>query len=366
MRWSPSNYTPAQGHALATTLSSVPKSVVTSWGSVYIDRHVRWSGACAPRRLQRRSPRPVARPAAVVGRARAHLGDVRHRGRPVPARRRTVRLGPPSDDPQRAQPDPQLRPRRTRHAREPAGRRRVHRRRRRVPVLSRGQGDAGADRLHRGVRPARLPDAHRPALPSPHGPVLRPVGRADPLLPPRPGHRESPVSSLVFVSVGTDHHPFDRLIQWIAAWLPEGVQCVVQHGTSAPTRRAEGVAYLDHGALTSLLDEAAVVVCHGGTTTNTERRRNGRPPFVLPRSPALGEHVDDHQLRFCARMETKGLISTAADEEAFHALLDRTLESPDDYADDTQNNDDTETDTRNGDHDARQHARKARATPVRY
>lgn len=139
------------------------------------------------------------------------------------------------------------------------------------------------------------------------------------------------MSSLVFVSVGTDHHPFDRLVQWVDAWLPEGVKCVVQHGTSAPPLHAEGVAYLDHGALNSLLDEAAVVICHGGPTTITESRRHGRRPIVVPRSPALGEHVDDHQQRFCARMEAKGLISMAADEDAFRSLLDHALDAPDDF-----------------------------------
>ena len=139
------------------------------------------------------------------------------------------------------------------------------------------------------------------------------------------------MSALVFVSVGTDHHPFDRLVRWVDAWLPEGVQCVVQHGTSAPPRRAEGVDYLDHGALTSLLDEAAVVVCHGGPTTITESRRHGRRPIVVPRSPGLGEHVDDHQQRFCARMEAKGLISRIDDEDAFRALMDRALADPGEF-----------------------------------
>jgi UDP-N-acetylglucosamine transferase subunit ALG13 len=139
------------------------------------------------------------------------------------------------------------------------------------------------------------------------------------------------VSSLVFVSVGTDHHPFDRLIQWVDKWLPDGVQCVVQHGTSTPPTKAEGVPYLDHGALTDLLDEAAVVVCHGGPTTITESRRHGRRPIVVPRDPTRGEHVDDHQQRFCARMATKGLISTAKDEKTFKELLNRALETPADF-----------------------------------
>lgn len=140
------------------------------------------------------------------------------------------------------------------------------------------------------------------------------------------------MSALVFVSVGTDHHPFDRLIGWVDAWLPDGVQCVVQYGTSAPPLRAEGVAYLSHGALTGLLEEAAVVVCHGGPATITESRRHGRRPIVVPRSPDLGEHVDDHQQRFCARMEAKGLISRTDDEDAFRALMDRALAEPDEFA----------------------------------
>lgn len=143
---------------------------------------------------------------------------------------------------------------------------------------------------------------------------------------------------LVFVSVGTDHHPFDRLIGWVDTWLPDGVRCVVQHGTSAPPRRAEGVPYLDHGELVALLEEAVVVACHGGPTTITESRRHGRRPIVVPRSPGLGEHVDDHQERFCARMAAKGLISAAADEKAFRALLDRAVAAPEEFAVDARGN----------------------------
>lgn len=143
---------------------------------------------------------------------------------------------------------------------------------------------------------------------------------------------------LVVATVGTDHHPFDRLVGWVDAWLPEGVRCVVQHGTSAPPRRAAGVPYLDHGELVALLEEAVVVVCHGGPTTITESRRHGRRPIVVPRSAGLGEHVDDHQERFCARMAAKGLISAATDENEFRGLLDRALKSPEEFVVDARGN----------------------------
>jgi UDP-N-acetylglucosamine transferase subunit ALG13 len=153
---------------------------------------------------------------------------------------------------------------------------------------------------------------------------------------------------LVFVSVGTDHHPFDRLVGWVDAWLPDDVRCVVQYGTSAPPRRAEGVAYLAHGELAALLEEAVAVVCHGGPTTITESRRHGRRPIVVPRSPRLGEHVDEHQERFCARMAVKGLISAAEDEQELRGLLDRALRTPEQFVVDSRGSDVAESVARFG------------------
>ena len=59
--------------------------------------------------------------------------------------------------------------------------------------------------------------------------------------PRRAGHREPSLSPLVFVSVGTDHHPFDRLIGWVDAWLPDDVPVrrAARHlGAAAPRPRA--------------------------------------------------------------------------------------------------------------------------------
>lgn len=117
---------------------------------------------------------------------------------------------------------------------------------------------------------------------------------------------------LVLVLVGTDHHPFDRLIGWVDQWLAArrgaAVDCIVQHGTSRPSRGGRSRPYLDHDHLDSLMSQAAVVVCHGGPSTITEARRHGHLPLVVPRSPAHGEHVDDHQQRFCRWIAEKGLV----------------------------------------------------------
>ncbi|MGH3659367.1 MAG: glycosyltransferase, partial [Micromonosporaceae bacterium] len=56
---------------------------------------------------------------------------------------------------------------------------------------------------------------------------------------------------LVLVTVGTDHHPFDRLVGWADQWAADRghVRVLVQHGATAPPRHATGHDFLDHAQL---------------------------------------------------------------------------------------------------------------------
>ena len=132
--------------------------------------------------------------------------------------------------------------------------------------------------------------------------------------------------------MGTDHHRFDRLIDWVDAWLEGGaaerVDCVVQHGSSRPPRLAGGRALIPHDELQELMDRADVVVCHGGPTTIMEARRRGLTPVVVARSGRLGEHVDDHQELFADRMAQRGLVALAASQAQFQDLLELAVEAP--------------------------------------
>lgn len=136
---------------------------------------------------------------------------------------------------------------------------------------------------------------------------------------------------LVVVTVGTDHHPFARLIVWVDRWLARQggqVDAVVQHGTAPAPRFGRGADYLEHAEFIRLAGSARIVVCHGGPATIAELRRLGHLPVVVPRQPHLGEHVDDHQMRFCARLAAKGMVRVPRDEDEFWKLLDAGLEDP--------------------------------------
>jgi UDP-N-acetylglucosamine transferase subunit ALG13 len=138
------------------------------------------------------------------------------------------------------------------------------------------------------------------------------------------------VSARILVSVGTDHHPFDRVVGWADDWQrthPADV-VVIQHGTSAAPKVAQGAPLLDHDRLLDEMRRADVVVCHGGPATITEARRQGHLPICVPRDPKHGEHVDDHQQRFAHHLARGHLVAVAEDEAAFTRQVTRSVADP--------------------------------------
>ncbi len=133
----------------------------------------------------------------------------------------------------------------------------------------------------------------------------------------------------VFVTVGTDHHPFDRLIDAIDGWMTrrggEEVAVFVQHGTSRPPRVAKGAGYVSHEEMDRRMREASAVVCHGGPGTIFDCLHAGRKPIVVPRRHASGEHVDDHQVRFARYMSGLGFVKLVESEAELGALLEASL-----------------------------------------
>ena len=134
---------------------------------------------------------------------------------------------------------------------------------------------------------------------------------------------------LVLVTVGTDHHPFDRLIGWIDRWSPPAhVRLVVQYGTAVAPRFAECTPFLAPDDFAELLATADAVVCSGGPGAIMEARAAGLRPVVVPRRSSLGEHVDDHQRAFADFMAGRDLITLADDEPTLVAALDAVARAP--------------------------------------
>ncbi|MDW3214185.1 MAG: glycosyltransferase [Ilumatobacteraceae bacterium] len=116
----------------------------------------------------------------------------------------------------------------------------------------------------------------------------------------------------VFVSVGTDHHPFERMLDWAEMLHGQlGLDVLVQRGATPARNNLRSVDYLSQPDLRAELSSTKSVVCHGGPGTIAVAMEHGHRPVVVPRNPSRGEHVDDHQMRYAAELERQGVIDIA-------------------------------------------------------
>jgi UDP-N-acetylglucosamine transferase subunit ALG13 len=117
---------------------------------------------------------------------------------------------------------------------------------------------------------------------------------------------------MIFVTVGTNEAPFDRLLRAIDE-LRIDEELIVQHGSS--TVRPAGafcVESLPLAELTELVCRARVVITHAGVGTILTALANGTRPVVVPRLRCHGEAVDDHQVEFARRLQAE-LITLVED-----------------------------------------------------
>lgn len=126
---------------------------------------------------------------------------------------------------------------------------------------------------------------------------------------------------MIFVTVGTNEAPFDRLVRAVGE-LHLDEEIVVQHGASAV--RPARVACLEAMPFAELVEHvkrARVVVTHGGVGSILVAGANGRRPVVVPRLRRFGEAVDDHQLALARKLEDLGLIVLVDDPSRLGAVL---------------------------------------------
>ena len=136
---------------------------------------------------------------------------------------------------------------------------------------------------------------------------------------------------VVVVAVGTDHHPFDRLVAWVENSVGSHLDAdsvFVQRGSSQAPNLVRSESVIPHADLMALMQSADVVVTHGGPATIRDAQTSGKSPIVVPRDPALGEHVDDHQLRYASRLDSEGYVTACRDEEEFQRALLSAVANP--------------------------------------
>lgn len=136
---------------------------------------------------------------------------------------------------------------------------------------------------------------------------------------------------LVVVSLGTDHHRFDRAVDWIENWLNragDGTELFMQRGTSRAPSQGRSVDVISREEMLDLYRQATVVVTQVGPGTIMDVNSVGKVPIVIPRDPRKGEHVDGHQIEFGRFIAQAGAAVLAETEEDLHAAMTHALADP--------------------------------------
>ena len=107
---------------------------------------------------------------------------------------------------------------------------------------------------------------------------------------------------MIFVTVGTHEQQFNRLIEYIDKMKAEGKiedEVVMQIGYSTyEPQYCKWDKLIPYSQMEKYMNEARIVITHGGPATFIMPLQRGKTPIVVPRQHAFDEHVNDHQVEF--------------------------------------------------------------------
>ena len=110
---------------------------------------------------------------------------------------------------------------------------------------------------------------------------------------------------MICVTVGTHEQQFDRLVEYMDNWAgSHDEEVIIQTGYSRvePKNCKWQKFYLQH-EMDKFIQDARIVVTHGGPCCYIEVLKLEKVPIVVPRRHMYGEHVDDHQFEIGKKLK---------------------------------------------------------------
>lgn len=132
---------------------------------------------------------------------------------------------------------------------------------------------------------------------------------------------------MIFVTVGTHEQAFDRLIKAVDGLVGDGTitePVFMQTGYCAYVpEHCEWKGFVPAPEMGEYMEEADVVITHGGPSSFIEAMAAGKVPVVVPRRIEFGEHVNDHQVAFVREVaERRGGIVPVYDIDGLASAIE--------------------------------------------
>ena len=147
---------------------------------------------------------------------------------------------------------------------------------------------------------------------------------------------------MILVLLGTQHNEFTRLLQKVEECIDNGFideKVVVQAGfTKYQTDKMEIFDMISKEVLENLIDEANVIITHGGVGSIIMALKKHKKVIAVPRLHEFNEHVNDHQRQIINVFnEKKYLLGIQNVEDLPEALKKIDNFEPEEYKGNNQN-----------------------------
>lgn len=131
---------------------------------------------------------------------------------------------------------------------------------------------------------------------------------------------------MILVAVGTHAAPFDRLLRAVDHLSASGIvvskDVVIQAGTSSyQCRGTRQFSFCTRLEFDQLIDDARLLICHGGIGTILPALRRAKHVIAIPRLRQYGEHNNDHQVDICMELKRQRAIFTSPCAEDLEVLF---------------------------------------------
>ena len=122
---------------------------------------------------------------------------------------------------------------------------------------------------------------------------------------------------MILVLLGTQNNSFHRLLEEIEKNIDEGnitEKVIVQAGfTKYESNKMEIFDMISQEELNKLIEEADLVITHGGVGSIMSAVKQGKKVIAVPRLKKYGEHVNNHQLEIIETLNNQGIIVGISD-----------------------------------------------------
>ena len=133
---------------------------------------------------------------------------------------------------------------------------------------------------------------------------------------------------MIFVTVGTHEQQFNRLVEYMDNLKRKGKiteEVIIQTGFSTYVpRKCKWSKLYPYQDMLKYVQEARIVITHGGPSSFIMPLQIGKIPIVVPRQKQFDEHVNDHQVDFCKRVaSSQKNIIVVEDIQTLEDVLNR-------------------------------------------